>query len=52
MKFAIEAQPLKEEYATGKYEAYMPYTFADIEDMPGQCLAIQPCITPPHPSPL
>jgi hypothetical protein len=31
----MEAQTQKEEYATGKYEAYTPFTFADIEYMLG-----------------
>ena len=50
-KSVIEAQTLKEEYATGKYETYMSYTFADIEYTLGQCPATQPHITSPHPSP-
>ena len=48
-EFTIKAQILTEEYATGNYKAYMPFTFSDIEFMVGQCPAT---LTPPPPIPL
>jgi hypothetical protein len=49
-KAAIETETQKDEYATGKYKAYTPFTFTDIEYTPGIHIIIQPCTSSPHPS--
>jgi hypothetical protein len=49
-KAAIETETQKNEYATGKYEAYTPFTFADIEYTPGRRTFTQPRTPSPRPS--
>jgi hypothetical protein len=48
-KTTIEAQTQREEYATGKYEAYTPFTFADTEYTPGRRTNTQPHTPSPSP---
>jgi hypothetical protein len=48
---AFETQMQKEEYTTGKFEAYTPFTFADIEYTPGRRLNTHSLSPPPQPQP-
>jgi hypothetical protein len=51
-KAAFETQTLKEEYATGKFETYTPFTFADADYTPGRSNDARPrAPSPHHPNP-
>ena len=49
-KAAFELQAQKEEYATGKFESYTPFTFADTDYTLGKSYEGHPRISTPPPS--
>ena len=49
-KAAFETQAQKEEYTTGKFESYTPFTFADTDYTPGKTYEGCPCTPTPPPS--
>src|SRR3979490_317066 len=49
-KAVLKSQEQKVEYATGKYESYPPFTFADADYTPGKPHESRPQIPTPPPS--